>query len=59
MATLITETISKIRISKQELFDDLKASNPGEFGTKVFDDVEYIKEEDTDESFITIQFKVA
>lgn len=57
MATLITEQQEMIRLSKQELFDDLKAANPTEFGTKVYADVETMIEDPLDNSYFEIKFK--
>ena len=56
MATLISEQQDVIRVSKQELFDDMKSANPTEFGSKVFADVEAFEEDPSDNSYVCWKF---
>lgn len=46
----------RVRETNENLFDFLKAQLPALFGTKVFADVEYMGQDETDQSFFTIRF---
>ena len=58
LATLAKVSFRELQLLLKELFDDLKAANPADFGTKTFDDVDFIQEDPIDTSFIEIRFKV-
>jgi len=53
------KNVLRLRETKEQVFDMLKAAAPGLFGAKVFADVDFFGADPQDTSDLLIQFKEA